>query len=105
MPCKDKQAALYYEKRWQEKFKPKYNKNGVGKPKGTGQPAVKYNSKNVRIQFSLSKDEYDKVVFFANEQDRTVGNYISYSIIRALRNDSFFVCEILEDEPKLRIAR
>ena len=106
--CKDKDTALHYEKRWQLRFKPVYNKNGTkGKTvrmkvvKGTGEPRFKYKAKNVWVQFPVDYEMLEMIKRFAKEQDRTVGNYISYSLHRAIKNDTF-ILEDLFEKSKIR---
>lgn len=93
--CRDKEAALFYEKRWQSKFKPIHNINGVIKPKPKAKREKidkvifkRISPKRVKVIFTLEEDEYKRLYRIARREQRTPGNYASFCITRGLKNDT-----------------
>lgn len=104
MDCKDKEHALYYEKRWQLRFKPKYNKNGI-KPK-TRLHEVKViseNTRSVNLQMAFSHDNYAKLTAICTKYNRPIGNYIVFCVTRGMRNDMFVPDCVNDYEPQYKI--
>lgn len=96
IPCDDKTTALYYEKRWQAKFKPKHNINGTLPPKPAKVRKMnletrieKVNEMRYRVSMTLNYHQYKGVLEASKVQDRSLGNYISWCVSRGLRNDQF----------------
>jgi hypothetical protein len=114
IPCKDKAAALHYEKRWQAKFLPVENINGT-KPDKIKKarihkmlhinPEIEVNKNRVRVHFSLDKEEYQRALQFAEKDGRTLGNYITWCLIRGLRNDAIIMPDFMEDSMEMRIIK
>lgn len=93
--CKDKETALFYEKRWQAFFKPIHNINGIVKPKPKEVKIFdkvtfkRIRPKRIQVTFTLDEDEYKRLCRIAKRELRTPGNYLSFCATRGLKNDTF----------------
>lgn len=94
--CKDKETALFYEKRWQSFFKPAHNVNGIIKPKPKSKRVKvdkvafkRISPKRIQVVFSLEEDEYKRLCRVAKREERSPGNYLSFCVTRGLKNDTF----------------
>jgi len=105
--CESKDKALEYEKRWIKKFKPIYNVNGTDNERRRGSSIRSTtihqvrNKNGVRISFTLENVDYDNAVAIAKREGRDLGNYLTWSIYRALRNDMFLSHDWLKEKSKI----
>ncbi|HEY6436673.1 MAG TPA: hypothetical protein VIY47_08785 [Ignavibacteriaceae bacterium] len=105
--CESKFKALEYEKRWIKKFKPIHNINGSDHSKRKPQSVrsievhqVK-NKSGVRISFTLDNPTYDTAIEIAKREGRPLGNYLTWSIYRAIKNDTFVGHNFITEKRKI----
>jgi len=105
-----KESALFYEKRWIKRFRPTFNTYGVKEPKVINKKpkihgaSVSKSGKSYRVSISITEKEYDEAVAMAKQQERTLGNYLSYCLIRGLINDKYIKYSFDEESFEMKIA-